>query len=164
MPWRTEGKLHLFLTSTLNRAEGWASCSGRLPPGKIPGSHWIGGWVSCSASLGLNRVFNLKVDRVLIWVTYLLRFTTCYITQITCIYSKCWKWCPFISMHLSTRFAMFLTTFLPITILVQKCTCFTEFFNHFRNSTFYWRLPSKFFKETLSTVGVKTSFLNNFPK
>jgi len=34
----------------------------------------------------LYRVFNLKVDRILIWVTYLLRFT-CYITQLTCIYS-----------------------------------------------------------------------------
>jgi len=33
-----------------------------------------------------------------------------------------------------------------------------EFFNHFRNSTFYWRLPSKFFKETLRTVGVRHRF------
>jgi hypothetical protein len=36
-------------------------------------------------------VFNLKVDRILMSVIYLLRFTTCYITQLTCIYSKCWK-------------------------------------------------------------------------
>ena len=33
-----------------------------------------------------------------------------------------------------------------------------SFFNHFRNSTFYWRLPSKFFKETLSTVGARNHF------
>jgi len=60
------------------------------------------------------RVFNIKVDRILIWVIYLLIFTTCYITQLACIYSKCWKWCPFISMHLSTRFTMFLATFLSV--------------------------------------------------
>ena len=35
-------------------------------------------------------VFNLKADRILIRVIYLLRIT-CYITQLTCIYSKCWK-------------------------------------------------------------------------
>jgi len=61
------------------------------------------------------RVFTLKVDRTLMWLIYLLRFTTCYITQLTCIYSKCWKRCPFISVHLSTlstRFTMFLATFL----------------------------------------------------
>ena len=60
------------------------------------------------------RVFNLKVDRILILVFYLLRFTTCYITQLTSIYSKCLKWCPFISMHLSTRFIIFLATFLGV--------------------------------------------------
>jgi hypothetical protein len=96
----------------------------------------------------MYRVFNLKVDRIIIWVIYLLRFTTCYITQVTCIYSKCWKWCPLISMHLSTRFTMFLATFLSVL----------SFFNHFRNSTYYWRLPSKFFQETLSTVGVRHRF------
>ena len=67
------------------------------------------------------QVFNLKVDRILIWVIYLPRFKTCYITQLTCIYSKCWKWCPFISMHLSTRFTTFLATFLSVL----------SFFNHF---------------------------------
>jgi len=96
----------------------------------------------------LYRVFNLKVDRILIWVIYLLRFTTCYITQLTGIYSNCWKWCPFISMHLSTCFTMFFATFLSVL----------SFFNHFRNSTFYWRLSSKFFKETLSAVGVRHRF------
>jgi len=39
-------------------------------------------------------MFNLKVDRILRGVIYLLRFTTSYITQLTCICSKCWKWCP----------------------------------------------------------------------
>jgi len=37
------------------------------------------------------RVFNLKVDRILIRVICLLRFTKFYITQLTSIYSKCWK-------------------------------------------------------------------------
>ena len=96
----------------------------------------------------LYSVFNLKVDRILIWVIYLLRITTYYITQLTCIYSKCWKWCPFISMHLSARFTMFFATILSVL----------SFLNHFRNSTFYCRLPSKFFEETLSTVGVKHRF------
>jgi len=96
----------------------------------------------------IYRVFNLKVDCIFLWVIYLLRFITCYVTQLTCIYSKCWKWCPFISMHLSTRFTMFLATFLIVL----------SFFNHFRNSTFYWRLPSKFFEETLHTVGVRHRF------
>jgi len=96
----------------------------------------------------LYRVFNVKVDRILIWVIYLLRFTRCYITQLTCVYSMCWKWCRLISLHLSTRFTMFLTTFLSVLY----------FFNHFCNNTFYWRLPSKFFKGTLSTVGVRHRF------
>jgi len=76
---------------------------------------------------------------------YIYIYITCYITQLTSIYSKCWKWYPFISIHLSTRFTMFLATFLSVL----------SFFNHFRNSTFYWRLPSKFFKETLSTLRVR---------
>jgi hypothetical protein len=85
------------------------------------------------------------MDRILMWVIYLPRFTICYITQLTCIYSWCWKWCSFISVHLLTSFTMFLTTFLSVL----------SYFNHFHNNTFYWRLPSKFFKETLSTVGVR---------
>jgi hypothetical protein len=101
----------------------------------------------------LYRMFNLKVDCVLIRVIYLLRFTTWYITQLTCIYSKCWKWCPFISMHLSTRFTMFLITFLSVL----------SFFNYFRNSTFYWCLPS-IFQRNFVYSGLKTSFLNNVPK
>jgi len=88
-------------------------------------------------SFHLLQGVQLKSGLILIWVIYLLRFTKCYITQLTCIYSKCWKCCPFISMHLSIRFVMFLATFLSVL----------SFFNHFRNSTFYWRLPSKFFKE-----------------
>ena len=106
----------------------------------------------CSCYTANVQNFNLKVDRILIWVIYLLRFITCYITQLTCIYSKCWKWCPFISVHLATRFTMFLATFLSVL----------SFFNHFRKSTFYWRLPSKFFKATLSTVGVRHRFKITF--
>jgi hypothetical protein len=59
-------------------------------------------------------VFNLKMDHILIWIIYLLRFTTCYITQQICIYSKCWKWCPFISVHFLTHFTMFLANFLSV--------------------------------------------------
>ena len=66
------------------------------------------------SGISMYRVFNFKVDRILIWVVYLLRFTTCYITQLNCVYSKCWKWYPFILMHLSTRFAMFLANFLGV--------------------------------------------------
>jgi len=62
----------------------------------------------------MYRVFSLKVDRILIWIIYLLRFTTCYVTHLAFIYSKCWRWCPFISVHLSTRFTMFLETFLSV--------------------------------------------------
>ena len=68
----------------------------------------------------IYEVFNLKVDRILIWVIYLLIFTTCYITQLTFIYSKCWKWCPFTSVHLSTRFTMFLATFLAFFHLLLR--------------------------------------------
>ena len=39
----------------------------------------------------LYTVFNIKLDRILILVIYLLRFTTFYITQVTSIYNKCWK-------------------------------------------------------------------------
>jgi len=109
------------------------------------------GMTEATGGRRLYRVFNLKVDRILIWVIYLLRFTTYHITELTCIYSKCWKWCPFISMHLSTRFTMFLATFLSVLL----------FFNHFRNSTFYW--PSVFPRNFVYS-GRKTSFLNNFPK
>jgi hypothetical protein len=89
----------------------------------------------------LLQSVQIKSGPILIWVIYLLRFTTCYtcytcITELTCIYSKCWKWCSFISMHVSTRFTMFLATLLSVLSV----------FNHFRKSTFYWRLPSKFFK------------------
>jgi len=75
----------------------------------------------------MHRVFNLKVNRILIQVIYLLQFTTCYITQLTWIYSKCWKWCPFISMHLSTCFTMFLATFLsvPSFLIIFAIALFT---------------------------------------
>jgi hypothetical protein len=100
------------------------------------------------------RVFNLKIDHILIWVIYLLRFTTCYITQLTRIYSKCWKWCPFISMHLSTRFTMFLATFLSVLLFTSSMAWVIFIFSCFTSHG----LPSKFFKETLSTVGVRHHF------
>jgi hypothetical protein len=81
----------------------------------------------------IYRVLNLKSGP---YFNISNLFTTCYITQITWIYSNCRKWCPFFSLHLSTRFTMFLL-------------------NHFRNSTFHWRIPSKFFNKTLSTVDVR---------
>jgi hypothetical protein len=80
---------------------------------------------------------QIKSGLISIWVIYLLIFTTSFITQLISIYSKCWKWCSFISIHLSTRFTMFLATFLSVL----------SFFNHFGNITFYWSLPSKFFKK-----------------
>ena len=90
---------------------------------------------------------QLKSGSILIRVIYLLRFTTCYITQLNCIYIKCWKWCPFISLHLSTRFTMFLTTFLSVlsfTVLMARVIFIFKILN--------------FFKETLSTVGVRRRF------
>jgi len=133
--------------------------------------------ISFIAQLLLYRVFNLKVDRILtlilltwsiwwapnntsrwqmrfnsalkglIWVIYLLRFTTCYITQLTCIYSKCWKWCPFISVHLSTRFIMFLATFLSVLSFTSSMARVIFIFK-----------TLKFLKETLSTVSVRHRF------
>jgi len=100
------------------------------------------------------RLFNLKVDRILIWVIYLLKFTTCYITQLTCIYSKCWKWCPLISMHLSTRFTMFLATSLSVLSFISSMARVIFIFNWFR----FRGLLSKFFKKILSTVGVRYRF------
>jgi hypothetical protein len=80
----------------------------------------------CDASLCvIYRVFNLKMDRILI------RFTTCYITQLNCIYSKCWKWCPLISMHLSTRFAMFLPTILSVLSFTSSMARVIFLFNCF---------------------------------
>jgi len=99
-------------------------------------------------------VFNIKVDHILIWVIYLLRFTTCYITQLSCIYSKCWKWCPFISLHLSKRFTMFLATFLSVLSFTSSMARVIFIFYCFR----FRGLLSKFFKETLSTVGVRHRF------
>jgi hypothetical protein len=98
-------------------------------------SNYITGWFNILYLYILD--VQLKSGPNLIWVIYLLRFTTCYITQLICIYSKCWKWCPFISMHLSTRFIMFLATFLSGL----------SFFNYFRNSTFHWRMLLKYSKK-----------------
>jgi hypothetical protein len=100
----------------------------------------------------LYSVFNLKVDCILIWVIYLLGFTTCYITQLTCIYSKCWKWCPFISMHISTCFTMFLATFLSVL----------SFTFSMARVIFIFKILN--FSKKLFYSGRKTLFLNNFPK
>jgi hypothetical protein len=107
-------------------------------------------------SLSRYRKFNLKVDRILIWVIYLLRFTTCYITQLSCIYSNCWKWSPFISMHLSTRFTMFLATFLSVLSFNSLMARVIFIFNCFRSRGL---LQRNFVYSRL-----KTSFLDNFPK
>jgi len=72
----------------------------------------IKGYINCISIKYKVQGVQLKSGPILMWVIYLLRFTTCYITQLTCVYSKCWKWCPFVSVRLSTRFAMFLATFL----------------------------------------------------
>ena len=86
-------------------------------------------------------------------MSYLLRFTTCCITQLTSIYSKCWKWCTFISMHLSTRFHH-----VPRNFSYHSFIYFVD-----GASNIYFQ-NSKFFKETFVYSGRKTSFLNNFPK
>ena len=83
--------------------------------------------------LNMYRVFNLKVDCFLIWVIYLLRFTTCYITHLTCIYSKCWKLYPFISMHLLTRFTMILATFFSVVSFTSSMAWVIFIFNCFRS-------------------------------
>jgi hypothetical protein len=49
---------------------------------------------------GLIHGVQLKTGPILISVIYLIRFATCYIKQLACIYSKCWKLCQFISVHL----------------------------------------------------------------
>jgi hypothetical protein len=104
--------------------------SGRYCPGRMLGDLY-----------GFYRLFNLKVDRILIRVIYLLRFAACYITQLTCIYSKCWKWCPFISVHLSTRFTMFLTTFLSVLLFTSSMAQIIFFFkilNFSKNLCLQW--------------------------
>ena len=90
-------------------------------------------FVNALTNLGIIQVFNFKVDRILIWVIYLLRFTTCYITQLTCIYSKCWKWCKFISVHLSTHFTMFLANFLSVLSFTSSMARVIFIFNCFRS-------------------------------
>jgi len=122
------------VTSAHHLSLSWASSIQSVPP--HPTS-----WRSI-----LIQVPNLKVDRILIWVIYLLRFTTCYITQLTCIYTKCWKWCPFISMHLSTCFTMFLATFLSILLFTYSMA----------RVIFIFKILN--FSKKLSTVGVRHRF------
>jgi hypothetical protein len=43
---------HIFLTSALVRGECSASCPSRFNSGeRVPGIHWIGGWVGLRAGL-----------------------------------------------------------------------------------------------------------------
>jgi hypothetical protein len=45
-------QIHIFLTSALVAGEWSASHAGRLSSGeRIPGAHWIGGWVDARAAL-----------------------------------------------------------------------------------------------------------------
>jgi hypothetical protein len=85
-------------------------------------------------------------------INLFLRFTTCYITQLTCIYSKCLKLCPFISMHLSTRFTIFLATFLRVLSFTSSTA----------RVIFIFKILN--FSKNFVYSGRKTSFLNNFPK
>jgi hypothetical protein len=44
--------IHVFLTSALVRSEWSASRPSRFTPGeRVPGTHWIGGWVDLRAGL-----------------------------------------------------------------------------------------------------------------
>jgi hypothetical protein len=54
--------LHTLLTSALDGGEWSASRRGRFTPRRrVPGSHWIGGWVGPSA--GLDAVVKRKIPR-----------------------------------------------------------------------------------------------------
>jgi hypothetical protein len=45
-------QIHVWLTSALVGSEWLASRRGRFTPGaKVPGTHWIAGWVDTRASL-----------------------------------------------------------------------------------------------------------------
>jgi len=101
-------------TQYKHRTQTWYSTLGVPTSGWLHMRHLEYKYCIIICQIIKYRMFNLKVDRILIWVIYLLRFTIYYITQLTCIYSKCWTWCPFILMHLLTRFTMFLATFLRV--------------------------------------------------
>jgi hypothetical protein len=50
---------HVFLTSALVGGEWSASRPGRFTPGeKVPGTHWIGGWVDSRAGLDDNSYLH----------------------------------------------------------------------------------------------------------
>ena len=102
----------------------------------------------------MYRVFNLKVDRIfnmsnLFTKIYnMLYYTTnLYLQQVLEI--------------MSIHFNALIDTFHHVP---RNFYYHSFIFNHFRNSAFYWHLPSKFFKETLCTVDIRHCFLNNFPK
>jgi hypothetical protein len=50
--WGVEINLHAFMTSVLDGGERSASRPGRFTPReRVPGTHWIGGWVGPRAVL-----------------------------------------------------------------------------------------------------------------
>jgi hypothetical protein len=58
--WGNGGKLHAFLTSEPDGGEWSASRSGRFTPReRVPGTHWIGGWVGSRAVL--DAVMKRKI-------------------------------------------------------------------------------------------------------
>jgi len=85
-------------------------------------------------SVQLKSGLYFNISNLFTKIYNMLYYTTnLYITQLTCIYSKCWKWCPFISMHLSTRFTMFLTTFLSVPSFTSSMARVIFIFNGFRS-------------------------------
>jgi hypothetical protein len=49
---RVDVEIHVFLTSVVVGGEWSASLPGRFTPGeRVPGTHWIGGWVGPRAGL-----------------------------------------------------------------------------------------------------------------
>jgi hypothetical protein len=44
-------EVHVFLTKAIVESEWLASHRGHLTYGKVPGTHWIGGWVDFKVGL-----------------------------------------------------------------------------------------------------------------
>jgi hypothetical protein len=58
-------QIHIFLTSALVGGEWSASRPGNFTPGeRVPGTHWIGGWVDPRAG-PCNAVTHFKKDLIL---------------------------------------------------------------------------------------------------
>jgi hypothetical protein len=59
--WGVAIYLYAFLTSVLDEGEWSASCPGHLTPRvRVPGTHWIGGWVGASASASMDTLVKGK--------------------------------------------------------------------------------------------------------